>query len=567
MTTPPAPFSSALPDRGDNLVEMLRRSAASHPGAGIRLLSGGEEVEWLPLQQLYEDAGRLATGLRNQAGVEPGDRVALLLPTSGEGIRGLFGVLAAGAVPVPLPPPLPFSNPERYLERTRGALERSGIRLLLGPTQQSGFLEMLETGMGDRVRTRTLEPLMEASPTWHALSPDSPALVQYTSGSTTAPKGAVLTHRNLMANIEAIRLGLSMVPEDVGCVWLPLFHDMGLIGCLLTPIYVGMHLVMMPPENFVLDPEAWLTAFGRYRGSIAPSPNAGYLHCIKRVGAETVKNLDLSSWRMALMGAEAVDPITVRRFCEHFAPAGFRPEAVMPVYGLAESSLAVTFSAQDEGMRTLWVSRTALSQGKAEPVTTGHPDGREVVSVGTPVYQTEVRILDTEKRLSAPGSVGEIHVRGSSVMQGYDRNPEASQATFHDGWLSTGDLGFQHEGKLYVVGRIKELIIFNGNNFYASDVEHVVSRVPGVREALALGIQVEGTEGLVVLVESREQDEARRRQLVAGVREAVSSSLGLSPRDVVLLERGQIPRTSSGKLERHKGRAIYEQHLAARATG
>jgi acyl-CoA synthetase (AMP-forming)/AMP-acid ligase II len=262
-----------------------------------------------------------------------------------------------------------------------------------------------------------------------------------------------------------------------------------------------------------------------------------------------------------------VDPVTVRRFCEHFAPAGFRPEAVMPVYGLAEASLAVTFSAQGEGMRTLWVSRAALSQGKAEPVAPGHPEGREVVSVGTPVYQTEVCLLDTEKRMTEPGAVGEIHVRSSSVMQGYDRNLEASRATFHDGWLSTGDLGFLHEGRMYVVGRIKELIIFNGNNFYASDVEHVVSRVPGVHEVLALGIPVEGTEGLVVLVEARERDEARRRQLMAGIREAVSSTLGLSPQEVVLLERGQIPRTSSGKLERHKGRAIYEQHLAARATG
>jgi acyl-CoA synthetase (AMP-forming)/AMP-acid ligase II len=546
---------------------MLRRSAASHPGAGIRLLSGVKEVEWLPLQQLHEEAGRLATGLRNQAGVEPGDRVALLLPTSGESIRGLFGVLAAGAVPVPLPPPLPFSGPKHYVERTRGALERSGIRLLLGPTQQRGFLEQLEGSMGGRVRTCTLQPLMEDSPTWHPVSPDSPALIQYTSGSTMAPKGAVLTHRNLLANVEAIHRGLRVTPEDVGCVWLPLFHDMGLIGCLLAAIHAGIHLVMMPPERFVLDPEGWLRAFRRYRATIAPAPNAGYLHCIKRVGAEAVKDLDLSSWRLALMGAEAVDPTVARRFCEHFAPAGFRPEAVMPVYGLAEASLAVTFSAAGEGLRTLWVSRAALGQGKAEPVTPGHPGGREVVSLGTPVYQTEVRLLDAEKQVADAGRVGEIHVRGSGVMQGYDQNPEASRAAFHEDWLSTGDLGFLHEGRLYVVGRIKEIIISNGNNLYASDVEHVVSQVPGVHEALALGILLEGTEGLAVLAETREQDAESRQQLVAGIREAISSTLGLPPQDVVLLKRGQIPRTSSGKLERHKGRALYEQHLAGRAPG
>lgn len=540
---------------------MLCNAAAEYPDAGIRLLSGVDEMEWLPLPQLYEDAGRLATGLRTQAGVEPGDRVALLMPTSGESIRGLFGVLAAGAVPVPLPPPLPFSNPERYLERTRGALRRSGIRLLLGPTLLQGFLEMLESGLEGRLRTRTVAPLMDACASWEALSPDSPALIQYTSGSTTAPKGAVLTHRNLLANLEAIRLGLRMTPKDVGNVWLPLFHDMGLIGCLLAPIYVGMQVVMMPPEGFVMNPVGWLSAFRRYGGTIAPAPNSAYLHCINRVSHDDTKGLDLSSWRMALVGAEPVDPVTLRRFCDHFASAGFRPQAAMPVYGLAEASLAVTFNEPDHGIRTLCVSRTALGQGEVEVVTPDHPDARELVSVGMPVHETQVCLLETDGHPVLPGQVGEIHVLGSSVMQGYDQHPDATKAAFHDGWLRTGDLGFQHEGRLYVVGRMKELIIHNGSNVYASDVEHVVNHVPGVRATLAVGIPVEGTEGLVVIVETKERDGTLRRKLVAAIRDSVSSSLGLSPRDVVLLERGKIPRTSSGKLERHKGRALYERHL------
>ncbi|MFP2924339.1 AMP-binding protein [Pyxidicoccus sp. 3LG] len=221
---------------------------------------------------------------------------------------------------------------------------------------------------------------------------------------------------------------------------------------------------------------------------------------------------------------------------------------------LAEASLAVTFSAEEEPMRTLTVSRAALGQDVVEPLAPGHPEGREVVSVGTPVHETEVRVLDAQGAEVAAGRVGKLHVRGSSVMQGYDRNPEASRAAFRDGWLRTGDLGFLHEGKLYVVGRIKELIISNGNNFYATDVEAAVSRVQGVREVLALG----------VLVDAKERDDAVRKKLVTTVRDTVSSTLGLSPKDVVLLERGQIPRTSSGKLERHKGRALYEQWLAQR---
>jgi acyl-CoA synthetase (AMP-forming)/AMP-acid ligase II len=564
--TPLNDFSLTPPDRGDNLLEMLRRSAASSPRAGVRLFRGGEEVEWLTLEGLYEDAGRLASGLRNRARVEPGERVALIFSTSGECIRAMFGILAAGAVPVPMPPPLPFSNPERYLQRLRGAVERSGIRLVLGPSELGSFLETLEGGLGEGGRALAISPLFEREPTWHAAAPDEPALIQYTSGSTTTPKGVVLTHRNLLSNVEAIRRGLRITQEDVGCAWLPLFHDMGLIGCLLTSLYAGIPMVLMPPEDFVMDPAGWLALFGRYRGSIAPAPNAGYLYCLKRVGADVVKSLDLSSWRAAMLGAEPVAPHTVRRFIEHFRPAGFRPEAMMPVYGLAESSLAVCFSPVEGGMRTLWVRRSALGRGEVEPVEPEHPEGRELVSVGVPVHDAEVCLMDEEGQATPPGRVGEIHIRGGSVMQGYDRNEESTRAAFRSGWLTTGDLGFIHQGELYVVGRRKEVIIANGQNFYAHDIEHLVNQVPGVGAGgvMALGIQVDGTEGLAVLVETREEEDKRQRQLCANVRDAISSSLGLSPKEVVLLERGRLPRTSSGKLERHKGHALYEKLRAPR---
>jgi fatty-acyl-CoA synthase len=549
-----------------NLLAMLRRTAELSPTAYVRFTQGGEEVERFTAASLLEYAGRLASGLRNHARVEPGQRVALILPTVASAIGGLFGIVAAGAVPVPLPPPLPFSNPDRYVERVRGAVAKSKIRLILGPDELGSFLETMESSLGPGVSCSAIPPLLEREPAWHEPKPEDAAMVQYTSGSTSAPKGVVLKHRNLISNLEAIRRGLALTREDHGCVWLPLFHDMGLIGCVLTPLYAGAKVTLLPPEDFVLSPELWLTMIGRLQATIAPAPNAAYLHCVKRVKGDALNGLDLSSWRAAMLGAEAIDPGTVRRFTEHFRSTGFRPEAMMPVYGMAEAALAVTFSPVERGMRTAWVRRSLLARGEVEPVEPGHADGREIVALGGPVYDTEIRLVEADGAPLAPNAVGEIQVRGGSVMDGYDQDEGASRAAFRDGWLATGDLGFLHEGELYVVGRIKETIIVGGQNLYATDIEHLASHVPGVgtQSVMALGVQGDGSEALVVLVETREENEERRSELAASIRSEISTSLG-APSQVILVERGSIPRTSSGKLERHKGLALYEQLTQPRA--
>ncbi len=551
-----------------DLLSLLSGAARHGPGGRIRFFQFGEEVEQLAYGELHEEAGRVASGLRSHAGLQAGDRVALVLPTTADGLRGLFGVIAAGGVPVPLPPPFPFTSPKRTAQRIRGAIARSKIKLILGPATLDDYLASLAQELGPEMHVHTISALRQESPAWQPVDPDSPALIQYTSGSTTDPKGVVLSHRSMLTNIRAIRSALKVGPQDVGAFWLPLFHDMGLVG-LLCGMYGGIDMLLMSPEDFVMEPANWLSMFGRYRASISPAPNLAYLHCVKRVPPDVVKTLDLSTWRSAMLGAEAVDPGVIRRFIEHFAPAGFRPEAVMPVYGMAEATLAVTFPPRGRGLRTVTVSRKQLGQGVVEVVPQGHPEARELPSVGVPVADMEVRLLDEDGRPTGPGRVGEMHIRGGSVTSGYDFNQEATRAAFHDGWLATGDLGFLHDGELYVVGRRKEVIIVGGQNYYGTDVELIANQVEGVgtRGVLAFAQQIDGTESLVILAETKEKDPERRKQLVAAIRNEISSLLGVSPGDVMLVKRGELPRTSSGKLERHRAPALYAQVRDQAASG
>ncbi|GAC1424620.1 MAG: hypothetical protein NVSMB62_21570 [Acidobacteriaceae bacterium] len=553
--------------RPRDLLEMIQR-AASRPDRGLRFFRGGEEVEFVSYGQLYEDAGRIAGALLADAGVRPSERVAVVLPTSADCVRALWGVLAAGAVPVPLPPPLPFSKPLRYAERIRGAVQRSGIRLIIGDEMVDPFLREMGVELEGQVTILSSPQLRGTGPVHRTLDPDAAALVQYTSGSTSAPKGVVLSHRQVLANLEAIAFGLGVKDDDKGCSWLPLFHDMGLIGCLYTSIYRGIELLLMPPEDFVIDPANWLRLFGRHRATIAPAPNAAYLHCVKRVSVKTAAGMDLSSWRTAMNGSEGVEPETMRRFAAHFSGAGFRPEAFMAVYGMAEATLAVSFSPQGQGVFTLRVRRSALSEGRVEVVGEEEGDSKELASVGTPVLDLEISLRTGSGTEVAAGIIGEIHIRGASIMGRYDQDEAATRAAFREGWLATGDLGFVQDGRLYITGRRKEIIIVRGQNYYASDIENLAGQVKGVamQGVMALSVASEGTEALVLLIENRQSHPDAQRRIKQEVREAISSTLGISPDDIALVGRGGLPRTSSGKLERYKGPHIYKRYRDQQAS-
>lgn len=546
------------------LLEVLRRAGHRKPCRGIRVFRSGREAEHLLYGELYEVAGRIAGGLMDRQGELRGERVALVFPTSGDYLRAFFGVLAAGAVPVPLPSPLRFSSLERFGERIRGALFQSRIRLLLGSEKVVPILEAMVTALGISAHVLSLADLRQGCPDWQEPSPHDPALVQYTSGSTAAPKGVVLTHGQIVANLYAAHRGLAMQEDDINCSWLPLFHDMGLIGCFLGSMYGAIDQLLMPADDFVREPLSWLRLVSCYRATLTAAPNWAYGQCLHRIGPHNAKTVDLASCRAAINGAEMVDAAITRGFAKRFQSAGFRPEAMLPAYGLAEAGLAVTFSALGRGVKSVWVRRSALGEGVVQVATPGEADAREIVSVGTPVPGMEIGLVGSEGHALSEGMVGEIVIRGPSVMLGYDRDARATTAVFRQDWLRTGDLGFLLNGELYVTGRAKDIIIARGQNIYALDVEALAAQVEGVwlRNAMAISVPTDGTEGLVLLAETRARNADQRQAIAAAIRETVSAILGAAPLDVVLLRPGELPRTSSGKPERHKGVSLYEKWCA-----
>jgi acyl-CoA synthetase (AMP-forming)/AMP-acid ligase II len=345
---------------------------------------------------------------------------------------------------------------------------------------------------------------------------------------------------------------------------------MGLIGTFLTSVLNDLETCLLPPEDFLGDPGRWVRVISRHRATITAAPSTGYLHTLRKVSDEVVRELDLSGWRLALNGAEAIDPDTMRQFSAHFAPAGFRQTSFLPVYGLAEGTLAVSCSPVGRPVRTAWVRRNLLSRGIVAFATQGAELAREVVSVGAPVAGTDVRLVAEDGAELPDGrTVGELQIRGASVMRGYEAGGQTGWDGIHDGgWVSTGDLGFRHDGELYIAGRKKEMVIVLGQNHYASDIESVAGRLPGVsvNGVLAASVRFADGEGLVLIAETRETCPQARSELVAQIRLAVSGGLGVTPREVVLARRGQLPRTSSGKLQRHDTTALYERLRAESAA-
>jgi fatty-acyl-CoA synthase len=541
------------------LLDVLRRAARHRPGGGIRVFRGADEVERLTHSELLDQAGRISSGLLEAPEEAGGRRIALVFPNSGEFLQAFFGTVAAGAVPVPLPPPLRFSSRQRYGQRVRRALLRSRVGCLLTTEKLLPILRALVASLGLHTRVLSLADVRRGVPSWAPVAPDDFALIQYTSGSTAAPRGAVLTHRQVVANLEAIRRGLDMREGDVSASWLPLFHDMGLIGCFLGALGGAIEQLLAPPEDFVRDPLTWLRAMTRHAATLMTAPNWGYSHCAQRIGPEQARTLDLSRVRVALNGAEMVDRGTTEAFTARFGVAGFRPEAMLPVYGLAEAGLAVAFPCLGRGVKSVRVRRQTLGEGVVEPARPEEANTREVVSVGRPVHGLEIALLGPDGERLSESRVGEILVRGASIMVGYDEDLAATGAAFHEGWLRTGDLGFCLDGELYVTGRRKDLIIVRGENLYAHDVEALAGEVPGVwaRQAMAVGVPRDGTEELVVLAETRTREPALCDVIVRAISESVAGTLGIPPLDVVLCRPGDLPRTTSGKLERYRGAEIY----------
>ncbi|WP_244239138.1 fatty acyl-AMP ligase [Corallococcus carmarthensis] len=532
--------------------------ATSRTSLGLVFVDAAEHETSLPWAQVYRRAKRAAGGLA-RLGVRPGDRVALLLPTSPAFMDAYFGALLAGAVPVPLYPPVRLGRLDEYHRSTARMLQLTGavvvltdmrVRLLLGPSMAQAR---------PRLGCHTVDAVMHGDEDLEVeVSPDALGLIQFSSGSTVEPKPVALTHGALLAQVAALEATMPVAAgvTPVGVSWLPLYHDMGLIGCVLAALYYPGSLVLIPPETFLVKPALWLRALSRHRGFVSPAPNFAYGLCLKRVKDADLQGVDLSGWQHALNGAEPVSADTLRRFAERFEKWGFSARALRPVYGLSEASLAVTFPPAGRGPRELGVDPDVLArEGQAR-------DGaRTLVSVGAPVAGFEVQVRGEDGAVLPERRVGHVFAKGPSVMRGYFEDAEATaRALVGEGWLDTGDLGFSADGELYLTGRAKDLVIIRGANHAPQAFEDPLLAVDGVRTgcAVALGFTPEGSEdeALLILAERAERG-ADVASVEADIRAAVVEATGVQPHTVRLLEPGTLPRTSSGKLRRSEALRRY----------
>ncbi len=535
----------------DTLLGALDAAVAS--GAPFLTLHQGRLRTEISYRQAREGAWRVAAALRNR-GIARGDRVALLLPTSALFVEALLGSMMAGAIPVPLASPMTFGGVERYLKNLTVILQDAGAEWLVTyPRIKEAVAgdDALRALLGNVITEADLDGIAPIDPRTASVSGSDIAFLQYTSGTTGKPKGVMISHRAVVSNTYGIARGMRQTSEDVSVSWLPLFHDMGLIGALLRSICHPGALHVMPPERFIVKPLGWLKLMSEVGGTLSPAPNFAYDLCTSRIAE--IAELKLDRWRVAINGSEPVHAATLGRFNEKFGPAGFQPGSMMPVYGMAEATLAVTFSPVGRGPVTLAVDRKALEEQSRATRSTASA-ARLAVSVGIPLAGTRVCIVDDSGKPVAAGVVGEVRVAGPSIMDGYFRNDEASAAVLRDGWLSTGDLGFIADGELFIAGRAKEMVIKAGRNLYPYDVERVVGELAGIRlgGVAAFGRENEGTgtDDLVVVAETSETDPSGREALTKAIRGEVLAVLGVGIDDVRLWPVGSVPRTSSGKIRR-----------------
>jgi acyl-CoA synthetase (AMP-forming)/AMP-acid ligase II len=550
------------------LVELLeiraREGGLREQCAHIWVEQGREDRE-TGFDELWHRSKVVAQSLID-GGMKRGDRVMIMVYSGEDFAACFFGVLIAGGVCVPAEPPFFLHKVDAFVERFSKVVESSGSRFVIA----ASGARLVAEGLAHRVAcvesvlspkelmssgTMILDSKIESKP-------NDIAFLQYTSGSTGEPKGIAISHRCVMANVHAIGDSLGARQDEVTVSWLPLFHDMGLIGCLLTAMYWGTPLVLITPQHFVKRPEVWLQAISKYKGTVSPAPNFAYRLCSK-LSDDRLQDIDLSSWRSAMNGAEAVCSKTIKQFEDRFGSMGFRQESTLPVYGLAESTLAVSFPPQGRSAPVLTFDTLSLGKGLLVEAAENMASQRvtRMVSVGMPVMGLEVRVVSNTGLLVDCGVVGELQVRGDSVMEGSWQQQGVSRSRLIDGWLPTGDLAGIYDGEIYIVGREKDLIIQGGRNIYPEDIEAAIREVSTVRKG---GVVVfssprdehgESVEEIVAIVEVDKGGELRG--LADEIAQSVQSKTGSTLDDIVLVPPKTVLKTSSGKIQRGKNRQRY----------
>lgn len=564
-SSPATMAGGAAAAEASTLVEALDWHVNATPDRlHIRILDEWGRPEDLTYGMLHREAAVVAAGLLMRE-VMPGDRVAIMLPTSRAYFVTFAGVVLAGAVPVPLYPPARPSQLADHLRRHIGILSNAQAVLLITVPEAVSLGQLLRSnvdGLRHVVVPEALEgPIVGALP--QTRSPDL-ALVQYTSGSTGQPKGVALTHHNLLANIRAMGAAAGVSTTDRFVSWLPLYHDMGLIGAWLSPLYFGIPLVVMAPQVFLTRPSRWLRAIHTNRGTISAGPNSAYELCLTKIDDSELEGLDLSSWRLAYNGAEPVSPATIQRFTERFTRYRLRPTAMTPVYGLAESSVGLTFPPLQRGPLIDRVDRAEFARsGRADPAKPGERHALCFVACGRPLHGHEIRIVDSAGIELGDRREGRIEFRGPSATAGYFNNAEATRSLYHGDWLDSGDLGYVADADLYVTGRVKDVIIRAGRNLHPAELEEAIGNLEGIRKGcvavFAAADSTGGTERLVVMAETRASGDQTTGTLRTQIISTTVDLLGSPPDDVVLAPPRTVPKTSSGKIRRAASRDIYEQ--------
>ncbi|WP_156635645.1 AMP-binding protein [Methylobacterium sp. Leaf123] len=560
----PALPTAEEPLQAATLLDALAFHVGLHPDRPhLRLCPEPGREAVVTYAELDRSARRVAAGLVRH-GLVPGGRVAVMLPTGPAFFAAFFGALIAGGVPVPLYPPFQRARIADHLERQVRILANAAPEHLIASEDIAAFARLLPGRVPSLRHVLTPEAFAALPPLERAVpaAPETTALIQYTSGSTGDPKGVVLTHANLLANVRAMGAAIAASSSDVVVSWLPLYHDMGLIGCWLGSLYFGALAVILPPLSFLADPGRWLRAIERHSGTISAAPNFAFERCLKALRDEDLSGLDLGSLRVLTNGAEPVSADTLARFEARFAAFGLRKGVLAPVYGLAECAVGLAFPPPGRAVLVDRIDRDALSRrGVARPAGEGAA-AIALVACGRPLPGHQIRVVDADGREVAERVEGRLQFKGPSATAGYFRNPEKTRALFDGDWLESGDLAYLASGDVYITGRTKDIIIRAGRKIYPQELEEIAGTVPGVRKGCVVAFESPdpdtGTERLILAAETRVTDPGAQRDLSRMLAAAAARVLEQPPDTVLLCPPHAVPKTSSGKIRRSAARALYE---------
>jgi acyl carrier protein len=555
------------PDHAKTLTEMLDWHVQEHPDHIHVTVLQDENIVLgtMSYRDLQTAAHAVAQGLISRD-IVPGDRVAMMLPTSTDFFASFFGILYAGAVPVPIYPPARMAQLEEHMRRQIVILRNAGAKMLITVPEGRALAVLLRSQVETLESVETVATLSNER-TEVPLPPLNDAealgLMQYTSGSTGDPKGVMLTHRGLLENVRSMGHAMEASSADVFVSWLPLYHDMGLIGAWLGCCYFGARLYVMSPIAFLVRPATWLWTMHKYRATFSGGPNFAYELCASRIPETDLDGLDLSALRFMVNGAEPISPQTLRKFTDRFAAYGMNRGVPSPSYGLAENCVGLCFPPFGRGPKIDRIKRESLARrGYAEPADPNDPDAFEVVACGHPIEKNEVRIVDEAGRELGERQEGMLEFRGPSITKGYFRNDAKTRELYHDGWVRSGDRAYVAGGDIHITGRVKDIIIRAGRNTYPHEIEEQISAIPGIRKggvaAFGSPDPQNGTERLVVMAETKETNPEARAKLIAAAHEIVTQIAGSAADDIVLVPPRGVPKTSSGKVRRSSAKELYE---------